>query len=81
MPLVGSDCQDAQVGANWHWWEVSPVMDVTMNLLSEIRCRYGSLDEFLARLHRALDEHTIELPVMRDTGAATGGRHRMRARV
>ncbi|MGW4531721.1 hypothetical protein ACWEOI_12295 [Nocardia sp. NPDC004340] len=56
-------------------------MDVTMNLLSEIRCRYGSLDEFLARLHRALDEPTVELPAMRDTGAATGGRHRMRARV
>ncbi|MEV4235268.1 MULTISPECIES: hypothetical protein [unclassified Nocardia] len=59
-----------------------PLVAVSMRqLVSEILLRYGSIDAFCARLHRLLDEPTVQIPAV--TGSPSThpqGRHRLRER-
>ncbi|WP_062990874.1 hypothetical protein [Nocardia anaemiae] len=57
-----------------------PLIAASMRqLVSEILMRYGSIDAFCARLHRLLDEPTVQIPAV--TGSFVThppGRHRLR---
>ncbi|WP_433622263.1 hypothetical protein [Nocardia sp. CA-120079] len=57
-----------------------PLVAASMRqLVSEILWRYGSIDAFCARLHRLLDQPTVQIPAV--TGIPSThpqGRHRLR---